>query len=334
MQQLGQQGSNSLIPITAQVARQEPVRERVGLVIAPGEAAVAVGQIVAAEAAGVRQVWMTQTAAAGDTLTLFAAATQRTTHVRMGTAIVPIYPRSPLTMAQQALTLGDLAPNRLLLGVGTSHRPTMENVYGIRLDEPLEHLREYVAVLRAALWDGKVDFQGRFYSIHATLPRTSRTPVLISALREGAFRLAGEISDGAISWMCPVPYLLAKALPALQAGAASRSRPVPPLVAHVPVALSTDRPAVLAAARSQVGRYARLPFYARMFADAGFPIPPDGEMPDALLESLVVSGDGASVAARLRELLGIGLDELLVMLVAVGDAQQEQVQLAGLIGGL
>lgn len=334
MQQEHQRGSNNPIAITAQATRQEPARERVGLVIAPGDAAVAVGQIVAAEAAGVRQVWMTQTAAAGDTLTLFAAATQRTSHVRLGTAIVPIYPRSPLTMAQQALTIGDLAPNRLRLGVGTSHRPTMENVYGIRLDAPLEHLSEYVAVLRAALWDGTVDFQGKFYSIHATLPRTPRTPVLISALREGAFRLAGELSDGAISWMCPVPYLLAKALPALQAGAASRSRPAPPLVAHIPVALSSDRQAVLASARTQVGRYARLPFYAHMFADAGLPIPPDGTMPAALLESLVVSGDEASVTARLRELLGTGLDELLVMLVAVGNVQQEQEQLARLIGGL
>jgi len=333
MQEGTQPDKSSPIPITAQAARQEPIRERVGLVIPPVEAARAVQQIVAAEQAGVRQVWMTQTAAAGDTPSIYAAATQHTSRIRMGTAIVPIYPRSPLALAQQALTIGDLAPNRLQLGVGTSHRPVMEQVYGIRLDAPLEHLREYVAVLRAALWDGTVDFKGRFYDIHASLPRTPHTPILISALREGAFRLAGEVSDGAISWMCPVPYLLTKALPALQAGAGAASRPAPPLVAHIPVALSTDRQAVLAAAR-QLDRYARLPFYARMFAEAGFPIPRDGSMPEALLENLVVSGDEAAVAARLKELLGTGLDELLVMLVAVGDAQQEQKQLARLIGGV
>src|SRR5207249_6127984 len=85
---------------------------------------------------------------------------------------------------------------------------------------------------------------------------------LISALREGAFQLAGEIADGAISWMCPIPYLLERALPALRAGAGKTGRPVPPLVAHIPVALSQDRQAVLAAARRRIGNYGHLPFYA------------------------------------------------------------------------
>ena len=68
-------------------------------------------------------------------------------------------------------------------------------------------------------------------------------------MRTGAFHLAGEISDGAISWVYPVPYLLEKSLPALRAGAAKSGRPVPPLVAGIPVALSQDQHAVLRAAR-------------------------------------------------------------------------------------
>jgi Luciferase-like monooxygenase len=81
---------------------------------------------------------------------------------------------------------------------------------------PLEPLREYVTLLRAALWEGKVDHHGRLYTIETTLPRT---PILISALHEGAFQLAGEVADGANSWVCPVQYLLEKAIPALQAEA-------------------------------------------------------------------------------------------------------------------
>jgi alkanesulfonate monooxygenase SsuD/methylene tetrahydromethanopterin reductase-like flavin-dependent oxidoreductase (luciferase family) len=146
--------------------------------------------------------------------------------------------------------------------------------------------------------------------------------------------LAGEVADGAISWLCPVPYLIEKALPALHAGAAKSERPVPPLVAHIPVALSQNRQAVLAAARSQLSRYGRLPFYADMFADAGFPVAPDGTMTDALIESLVVSGDEAIIAARLTELLEAGLDELLVMTVQVASPEGEQARLARLIGQL
>ena len=174
----------------AQASMQRPIRERVGLLVSGMDAAVAASTIVAAEAAGVRQIWMTQSTPLPDSLTIFAAAAARTTSVCMGTAIVPIYPRHPLALAQQALALGDLAPERLRLGVGPSHRPIMEGVYGLSMSRPLEHLREYVSVLRAALWEGKVDHQGSFYTINTTLPRTPRTPILISALREGAFHLA------------------------------------------------------------------------------------------------------------------------------------------------
>jgi F420-dependent oxidoreductase-like protein len=321
-------------PAVAQASSQRPARERVGLAVSGINAAAAVSTIVAAEAAGVRQTWMIQTPPNPDTLTIFAAAAVQTTSVRLGTAIVPTYPRHPLTMVQQALALGDLAPGRLRLGIGPSHRPTIEGVYGMPMTAPLEHLSEYVAVLRAALWEGKVDHQGRFFTIKATLPRTPRTPILISALRTGAFQLAGEIADGAISWMCPVQYLLEKALPALQMGAASSGRPAPPLVAHIPVALGQDRHEVLAASRKQISRYARLPFYANMFADAGFPVGPDGTMTDDLIDNLVVSGDEAAIASRLTELLAAGLDELLVMPVQVVDPATELERLMVLIGRL
>lgn len=313
---------------------QQPMRERVGLVIYGPDAAAAVKNIVAAEADGVQQVWMTQGTPTPDTMTLFAAAAVKTSTVRLGTAIVPTYPRHPLALAQQALALSDLAPGRLRLGVGPSHRPNIEGTYGLPMQPPLEHLREYVTILRSALWDGQVEHQGRYYRVKAKLPRAPRTPILISALREGAFQLAGEIADGAISWVCPVPFLLEKALPALRAGAVRSGRPTPPLVAHISVALNQDRQAVLAAAQQQIGRYARIQFYANMFADAGFPIGNDGVMPDALIDNLVVSGDEAAITAHLRELLTQGLDELLIMSIFVSDADRERSQLAKLLAHL
>ena len=318
----------------AQIASQLSARERVGLAVSGADARAVVSTIVAAEAAGIRQVWMTQGGPSPDTLSIFAAAAIQTTSIRMGTAIIPTYPRHPLALAQQALTLGDLAPGRLRLGVGPSHRPIIEGAYGIPMTAPLEHLREYVAVLRAALWEGKVDHHGNFFTVKTTLPRTPHTPIPISALRTGAFQLAGEVADGAISWVCPTPYLLEKALPALQAGAAKNGRSAPPLIAHIPVAFSQHRQAMLDVARKQLGYYGKLPFYASMFADAGFPVSSDGTMSDALLDSLVVSGDESTVAARLTDLLAQGLDELLVMPITVTDAEGEQARLAKLIGQL
>src|ERR687887_48341 len=261
------------------------------LVTRPGPSAT-LALIVRAEQHGVPTAWSTVGGTTPDALTLFAAAATRTHQIMLGTAIVPIYPRHPLVLASQALVLADLAPGRVRLGLGPSHRPTIEGMFGLPFVQPLAYLREYLTVLRHLLWDGQVEHAG-------TTP--PRTPLLISALRANAFHLAGEIADGAISWMCPLAYLAQTARPALGAGAAAAGRPVPPLIAHVPVAMHTNREAGRAAARQRLGMYGRLPFYARMFADAGYPTATDGTMPEALFDALLVSGDPEQVAARLAE---------------------------------
>jgi alkanesulfonate monooxygenase SsuD/methylene tetrahydromethanopterin reductase-like flavin-dependent oxidoreductase (luciferase family) len=223
----------------------------------------------------------------------------------------------------------------LRLGIGPSHRFIIEDIYGLQHRTPLAHLREYIKVLRAALWEGNVDHHGQFYNVVATLPRTSHTPVLISTLGEKAFQLAGEVADGALSWVCPVPYLLRTGIPALRTSAAAVGRAAPPLVAHVPVALSEDRESVLAAGHQMLDFYAQIPFYANMFTNAGFPSTPNQAMSDDLVESLVVSGTEAAVAARFTELLAAGLDELMVSLVPTSDeGDEEHARLAHLIGRL
>ena len=89
------------------------------------------------------------------------------------------YPRHPLVLAQQALSLHDLVHGRLRLGIGPSHRFIIEDAYGLHHKKPLDHLQEYVKVLREALWEGKVDHHGHFYNVVATSPRTSQIPLII-----------------------------------------------------------------------------------------------------------------------------------------------------------
>jgi alkanesulfonate monooxygenase SsuD/methylene tetrahydromethanopterin reductase-like flavin-dependent oxidoreductase (luciferase family) len=206
-------------PHLTQAAPPLTMQERIGLSIIATDAAEAVNRIVEAEHAGLRQVWLSQGGSGGtDTLTFAAVAAARTTQIRLGTAIVPTYPRHPLVMAQQVLVIHDLAPGRLRLGIGPSHRPIIEGSYGLSQTAPLAYLREYVTVLRCLLGEGHVDHHGTFFKITAT-SRTASIPLLVSALGPKAFHVAGEISDGALSWVCPVSYLLKEALPALQRGA-------------------------------------------------------------------------------------------------------------------
>jgi F420-dependent oxidoreductase-like protein len=307
---------------------------RAGLAIRGLTPAETLAAIVRADDRGLPMVWSTVGGTNPDAVTLFAAAAARTGRIGLGTAIVPTYPRHPIALASQALVLGGIAPGRFRLGIGPSHRPTIEGMFGLPMNRPLEHLREYLTVLRGLLWEGSVDFEGAHFKVKAQLPadiEPPKTPLPISALRAGAFRLAGEIADGAISWVCPVPYLVNTAKPALPEGAKAAGRPAPPLIGHVPVAMATDRGAVRAAARLQLAIYGRLPFYRGMFEDAGYAVNPDESLPDDLLDELVVSGTPDEVAARLHQIQAAGVDELLVMHIKLADAAAEDAALLDLL---
>jgi F420-dependent oxidoreductase-like protein len=305
-----------------------------GLVIPRGSAVALVERVAQAETRGVGMVWTTVGGPTADPVTAYAAAGAATERIGLGTAVTPTYPRHPVTLAAQAVALNDLAPGRVRLGVGTSHKPTIEGAYGLAMGRPLAHLREYVTILRALLWEGAVDFAGDYFTVKIALPATTpppKVPIPISALRQNAFQLAGEIADGAISWVTPIDYLVETALPALQAGATAAGRARPPLIAHVPVAVSTDRAAARAAFRAQFPVYAKLPFYAAMFAAAGYPVTAAGEMTDELVDTLAVSGSPEEIRRRLEAIRARGIDELMISQVAVSNEAAELATLSAIL---
>ncbi len=172
-----------------------PTRERVGLVVDGSNAAAAVKTIVSAEAAGVRQVWMGQPPFWPDVMTTFAAAAAKTSTICLGTSIVPTYPRHPLFLAQQALALHDIAPGRLRLGIGPSHRFIIEESLRLATDSTLKpSARICASAACGALGGERGSSRDITIMLLATLPRISQAPVLVSTLGEKAFKLAGQIS--------------------------------------------------------------------------------------------------------------------------------------------
>ncbi|MBI3326704.1 MAG: LLM class flavin-dependent oxidoreductase, partial [Nitrospinae bacterium] len=229
------------------------------------------------------------------------------------------FPRHPVVVVQQVQVLAQLAPGRFRLGVGPSHRPTMEGMFGVDFKAPLGHLGEYVHILKTLLQQGKVEFDGRYYRAHAQIRTPVDVPVMASALRRKSFELCGAKADGAISWVCPAVYLRDIALPAMRAAAGQAGRPVPPLIAHAPVCVHEKPDEVRAAARQQLASYVRLPFYVQMFAAAGFPDASQGTWSDSLLDAVLLSGHESRVAERLQELFAFGATEILVSPVAAGE---------------
>jgi F420-dependent oxidoreductase-like protein len=307
---------------------------RIGVALHEPTVAAQLAATELAERHGVPAAWFIS-GGEPDPLTLIAAAAVRTGRIMLGTAIVHTFPRHPLVLVQQARVIAALAPGRLRLGVGPSHRSTMEGMYGIPFERPLEHLREYITVLRAALQQGSVDFEGRRFRVRGRVPEPPNVPVLVSALQPTAFRLAGEVSDGALPWICPLEYLRDRALPAMAQGAAVAGRPRPPLVAHCLVAVHEDTAAVRAAAQALFGGLLGESFYQRMFVQAGFPEAVEGEMSERMADAVTVAGDEAAVARRLRGYLEAGMDEVVASVVVIGQDRRASLERTlALVGSL
>jgi alkanesulfonate monooxygenase SsuD/methylene tetrahydromethanopterin reductase-like flavin-dependent oxidoreductase (luciferase family) len=110
----------------------------------------ALARVRLAESLGYEAVYVTHIAAR-ESLTVVTAYALSSERIRVGTGVVPIYTRTPATMAQTAATIDELCGGRLNLGLGVSHRPVVEGWHGQRIDRPVAEMREYVSIVRAIL---------------------------------------------------------------------------------------------------------------------------------------------------------------------------------------
>src|SRR5947209_11653920 len=103
----------------------------------------AIERVRLAESLGYESAYVTHIAGR-ESLTVVTAYALATSSVRVGTGVVPIYTRTPATMAQTAATIDELSGGRLNLGLGVSHRPVVEGWHGHRIERPVAEMREYV----------------------------------------------------------------------------------------------------------------------------------------------------------------------------------------------
>ena len=258
-----------------------------------------------AERLGFESVWVTQLPDARDAALVLAAYAAATQGVRLGTGVLPIYTRHPTAMAQMAATLDEMSSGRLILGLGVSHRVTVESMWGIKLERPVDAMREYVSIVRASLREGAASEDGELFSAHwsYSAPRRAEIPIMLAALGPKMLELAGEVSDGVVLWMCSPSYIKESVLPHVKAGREKAGKTMEgfEIVAAVPVCVTSDRAAGLDVFRRTVERYASLPFYRNMMEASGFKeqLAADS-ISDAMLDELGGVGD----EARVRDAVG------------------------------
>ena len=258
-----------------------------------------------AERLGFKSVWTTQLPDARDAAVVLAGYAAATERVTLGTGVLPIYTRHPTAMAQMAASLDELSGGRFILGIGVSHKVTVESMWGLHLDRPVDAMREYLEIVRTSLRDGTCSFEGRYFSAQwgYSGPRRPDMQVMISALSPRMLELAGEMADGVVLWMCSPAYVRDRVVPALKAARAKGGKSMEgfEVVAAVPVCLTSDRQAGLEVFKQTVERYASLPFYRKMMDASGFKEQLDaGEISESMLDELAGIGDEDQVRAAIE----------------------------------
>ena len=257
---------------------------RFGVVVAPSGATVdhVAAQLQQIEALGFDSAWMPGIPNGPDILTLLAVAGRSTSRLELGSAIVPVFPRHPVALAVQALTVDDALGGRFTLGVGLSHRKVIEGHLGLSYDQPVAYMRDYLAILRPLLAAHAADHQGERLRTRLRLdvaPAAEAPPVMLAALGPRMLALAGEVADGVMTWMTGAATLENHIVPAVIAAARDADRPPPRVLASLPVLLTNDRAAGVERANDEFAVYGRLPAYRAVLARerAMAPTPsPDG----------------------------------------------------------
>ncbi len=206
---------------------------------------------------GYTDVWSAESNGAEGLIPLALAAAWAP-ELRLGTAILPAYTRSPALMAQSAATIADAAPGRVAFGIGSSSNVIVENWNGVPFEEPYKRVRDTVRFLKDALSGEKVTEDYDSFSIKGfRLGIIPEQPpkLLVAALREGMLRLAGREADGAIvNWLSPDDVTTV-------AGIVNEQGPDREVVARIFVCPSEDREAVIAGGRYTLAAYLNVPVY-------------------------------------------------------------------------
>jgi 5,10-methylenetetrahydromethanopterin reductase len=232
-----------------------------------------------------------------DALTAIAVASTEVDGIRMGTAVVPTYPRHPSMLAQQALTVSQVSGGRLDLGIGLSHQMVVEGMWGLSFERPVQHLREYLDVLMPLISDRKVSVDGTTISAHVQVDvEAEPCPVLVAALGTQMLRLAGRRTDGTITWMVGSRTLAEHTVPTITEAAEGAGRPQPRVVAGFPVCVTSEVDAARRRAAQEFAIYGQLPSYRAMLDREGVSGP----------EDLAVIGDADTVGEALAATFDAG----------------------------
>ena len=270
-----------------------------------------------ADQAGLDTIWTPQIPDEIDVMTAVTLLGTATSRIEIGTSIVPLQPRHPVVLAQQALSNQAVCQGRFTLGLGVSHHWIIKDMMGLPYERQALTMRCYLDVLDQALaGPGIVEVKNELFDIHQPLDITdlTPTPVLIAALGPVMLKLAGERTSGTVLWLADERTIASHVVPSISKAAEAAGRPAPRVMAGVPVCLCRDDEVEAAIERTNrtLSEVVASPNYMRLM-----------EHGDAQsIGDVLICGSEAAMEERLRRFAEAGVTDLNCRIVALGEGRE------------
>lgn len=267
--------------------------------------------------AGVTSAWFSQLFD-HDAITAAAIVGREVPDIEIGSGVVPLWPRHPLTIASQAQTAQAATGGRFTLGIGLGAQAMMEPAFGPGWERPIRRLRESLIVLRQVFDGQQPDFAGEVITakpiMPAVVPGGSGVPVVVAAVGSQALGVVGELADAAMPFLAGPRALAEHIIPDVAKGAAAAGRPMPRIIAAVPAVVTDEVEKVQEIANKGFWYYPDLPSYRRLFAAEGVSHP----------AAVALIGDEDVVAAGIQRYFDAGADAVVLSQSAIHSEAERQ----------
>jgi len=275
-----------------------------------------------AEKRGFESAWVIESSLTPgkDAISCLGALAVSTDRIRLATGVINLFSRSAALIASTMATLDEMSKGRMILGIGTGH-VVITPYHSIEFRDPLNRMREYLAVFNQLVAGDNVNYEGRYLHVKNLKlnlqPFRKKIPVYVATVGERLAKVAGEIADGVL-FVLTSPARTAELVKAAEEGArkAGRSLDDIDVACYLPTFIMADAEKAMKGARQTVAGYGRSVFYRRLYRKMGFKIEADhlkdawarggmedaiAQIPEPMAKELVLVGSPEGCVRRVEE---------------------------------
>ena len=267
-----------------------------------------------------------------ENFSMLGAVANNTETQKIGSSIINIYSRSPSTIAMGSVTTDTLSNGRLILGLGTSSVPIVEDFHGEKFENPVQRMREYVEIIRLSLTKKQINYSGKIFDLkNFTLliePKRQSIPIYLAAINQKMVNLCWEIADGVIFYLRPIEEMK-KTISKMQ------SQKNIDVACQIITCISNDSEEAIQRAKKTVAFYVSVgKIYREFLAKNGFTNETNNIfeefkksgfksnhelVTDSMLNSLCISGSPEEAKIQLEKFRNTGIDLPIIQFNPIGN---------------